>query len=157
MNSVLTAAVVTGACGHLSVEGCPCRDCERMKAYRASQRKYAKEKAEYEFRNTPAVEWCALNVSAQIRNVRITNNLNVCSCGCHGSDPHHKSQYKRTITLDVGDDMHGTVVMPYSTQPVRVYMAVRYSERIADGYWRVDKDSVVADVFTSTKPRTKKA
>ena len=157
MHSILTAAVVTGACEHLVVDGYKCSTCVMLKDAAKRIRKYEKEKAEYQFRNTPAVEWCALKVSAQIRNVRVTNNLNVCSCGCHGSDPHHKSQYKRTITLDVGDDMHGTVVMPYSTQPVRVYMATRYSDRIADGYWRVDKDSVVADVFTSTKPRAKKA
>jgi hypothetical protein len=88
----------------------------------------------------------------KIGPVTICNKLDVCGCGCHGSDPWHKSWYKRAITLDQGSETTGTVRMPYSTKPVRVVMHKRYSDRPGDGFWVVDRKSIV---FDRTEPRYK--
>lgn len=68
---------------------------------------------------------------------RILNKLYVCNCGCHGSDPWHKSWYTRVITLDDGSTTSGTVRLPFSTQPVRVTYKL--------GLWQVERDSISYD------------
>ena len=72
----------------------------------------------------------------------IVNNAEVCRCGCHGSDPWHRSLYKRTVTVTGQDE--GTVKMPYSTQPVRVTQAY-YGDVKLSNLWDVDRDSIVWD------------
>ena len=69
----------------------------------------------------------------------IINKLEVCGCGCHGSDPWHRSEYRRVVKTTPGS-LEGTVIMPYSTKPVRV---VRDTPNGI--VWVVDRSSIVFD------------
>lgn len=77
----------------------------------------------------------------------IINRATVCNCGCHGSDPWHRSTYHRVVTQI--SDTEGTVQMPYSTQPVRVtrdFLGIgEKSGKPIYGAWVVDRDSIVYD------------
>jgi hypothetical protein len=72
--------------------------------------------------------------------VTILNHVFVCTCGCHGSDPWHRTWYKRVVTVATADALEGTVRMPYSSKPVRVTRDV-----VKHGLWVVDRNSIVFD------------
>ena len=68
---------------------------------------------------------------------RILNKINVCQCGCHGSDPWHRSWYTRTVRVTSADALEGWVKLPYSTEHVRVTRA-----RATWRHWTVDRSSI---------------
>ena len=76
--------------------------------------------------------------------VRVINKHDVCTCGCHGSDPWHRSVYRRIVkAIETRADGRtiGVVRLPFSTLPVQV---VRVAAS-AGGLWEVVEASIVRD------------
>ena len=87
---------------------------------------------------------------------RITYRATACNCGCSGSDPWHRREYRRVVsnatpmngeckTRDMGTLKYkqvGWVRLPMSTRPVRVCDANTYT---ASARWVVDYDSIHFD------------
>lgn len=68
---------------------------------------------------------------------KVINRFKPCTCGCKGTDPWHRSEYSRVITLIEPD--RGTVKLPMSSQPVTVIKSPH------TGLWIVDRDSIIFD------------
>jgi hypothetical protein len=82
----------------------------------------------------------------KIGPVMIVNKAEACGCGCHGQDPWHKASYQRVVTLDEGSTTRGTVRMPYSTQPVRVWLhPSSLNHMLKYQMWFVVRTSIVFD------------
>ena len=72
----------------------------------------------------------------------IINKTKPCNCGCNGTDPWHKSTYKRSVTQT--SDTTGTVKLPYSSNPVVVTReAFDVNGVTVYGPWIVYRDSIV--------------
>lgn len=85
--------------------------------------------------------------------IRVTYKTETCRCGCAGRDPHHQKAYKRVITLADMGDTEGTIKLPFSDKPVRVYVPKWFldlraelgrSARTRPGakHWVVDTDNI---------------
>ena len=77
----------------------------------------------------------------------IIARTSACNCGCSGSDPWHKHYYKRIV--NVITDITGTVRLPMSSQPVRVFREVLIEGERGPiyGAWTVDRESIVFDRY----------
>ena len=84
--------------------------------------------------------------------IRVTYKTETCNCGCAGRDPHHQKGYKRIITLADVNDTEGTVKLPFSDKPVRVYVPKWFRDigvelghtdtRPGAKYWVVDDGNI---------------
>mgnify|MGYP003675186687 CR=1 FL=1 len=73
--------------------------------------------------------------------IRVTYKTETCNCGCAGRDPHHQTGYKRVITLADENATEGTVKLPFSNKPVRVFVP-KWFRDIGVKYWVVDTNNI---------------
>ena len=65
-----------------------------------------------------------------------------CNCGCGGTDPWHRREYKRTVSVGSEDALEGFVKLPMSEHPVRVTRPAEVA-RYKIPIWWIDSDSIV--------------
>jgi hypothetical protein len=76
-----------------------------------------------------------------METARIYCRFEPCRCGCGGTDPWHRTYYRRKVRQT--GECEGWVRLPFSRSPVRVLRDLYvWKGRVTLGVWIADRDSI---------------